>query len=76
VVVVCESGAIGCEIKNVSDCEQPNASVTSTQYKPADKLDKVSFDAEPLLQLIEYGEVPPVTVRIARPLLPPKHEAF
>ena len=70
-IVIAESGST---IVNVPDVmEQPFASVIRQVLLPAGKFVAVALVC-PLLHKYEYGDVPPVTLIVAKPFEPPKHE--
>ena len=55
--------------------EQPAASDTVTVQLPETKAETLA-DVALFVQLQVYGKVPPVTVAVAAPFVPPLHETF
>lgn len=70
-----ESAADGCVIETDAVLIHPFASVTVTVYVPFESPDKFCVVA-PLFHAYVNGAVPPVTVNVTVPLLPPKQETF
>jgi hypothetical protein len=74
-VMLAVSAAAGCVIVTLAVVVQLLASVMVTLYVPAARFDKSSV-VDPFDQLYVYGDVPPVTFKLAAPVELPKHNTL